>query len=136
VEGELTDDEIEKLALGDRIRRDALTGTVHTVGAELIGIKWDDKEWSELYTRDEMVQFSLVIGKGPGANISPRPYSLFFAQSLRQNSPSICAPLQELLARLIQHAPLLCSDEHQFLECPDIVVLSRPYQLDRKAGTE
>jgi hypothetical protein len=54
----MTDDEIEKLVVGDRIRRDALTGTVHTVGPELIGIKWDDKEWSELYMRAEMVQFS------------------------------------------------------------------------------
>ena len=55
----MTHEEIAKLAVGDRIRRDALTGTVHTVGPELIGIKWDDKEWSELYTRAEMVQFSL-----------------------------------------------------------------------------
>jgi hypothetical protein len=55
----MTHDEIEKLVVGDRIRRVALTGTVHTVGPELIGIKWDDKEWSELYTRVEMVQFSL-----------------------------------------------------------------------------
>ena len=42
----MTHDEIEKLVLGDR-------------RPELIGIKWDDKEWSELYTSAEMVQFSL-----------------------------------------------------------------------------
>jgi hypothetical protein len=59
VEGELTDDQIEKLVVGDRITRGALTGTVHTIGPELIGIKWDEQEWSELYTRAEMVEFSL-----------------------------------------------------------------------------
>ena len=59
----MTDDQVEKLTVGDRIRRDALTGTVHTVGPELIGIKWDDKEWSELYTRAEMAQFGLHIGR-------------------------------------------------------------------------
>jgi preprotein translocase subunit YajC len=60
----LTDDQVEKLAVGDRIRRGSLTGTVHTIGPELVGIKWDEKEWSEVYTRAEMLQFSLVIGKG------------------------------------------------------------------------
>jgi hypothetical protein len=59
---ELTDDQVEKLTVGDRIRRGALTGTVHTIGPELIGIKWDEAKWSELHTRVEMVQFSLHSG--------------------------------------------------------------------------
>jgi hypothetical protein len=59
---ELTDDQVENLTVGDRIGRGALTGTVHTIGPELIGIKWDEAEWSELYTRAEMVQFSLHSG--------------------------------------------------------------------------
>ena len=50
----MTDDEIEKLVVGDRIRRDALTGTVHTVGPEFIGIRWEGKEWSAIYARTEM----------------------------------------------------------------------------------
>jgi hypothetical protein len=33
----LTDDEVEKLNVGDRISQGALTGTVHTVGPEFIG---------------------------------------------------------------------------------------------------
>jgi hypothetical protein len=60
----LTDDEVEKLNVGDRISQSALTGTVHTVGPEFIGIRWDGKDWSELYTRTEMPQFSLYIGTG------------------------------------------------------------------------
>jgi hypothetical protein len=64
VEGKLTDDQIEHLTVGDRIRQGTLTGTVHTVGPEFIGIKWDGKDWSELYARAEMVQFSLQIGRG------------------------------------------------------------------------
>ena len=63
-EGELTDDQVERLAVGDRVQRESLSGTVHTIGPELIGIKWDDKEWSELYTRAEMLQFSLHSGGG------------------------------------------------------------------------
>ena len=59
MEGKLTDDQIEKLKVGDRVSQGALTGTVHTVGPELIGIRWDGKDWSELYARTEMVQFSL-----------------------------------------------------------------------------
>jgi hypothetical protein len=31
-EGELTDDQVEQLTVGDRIKRGALTGTVHTIG--------------------------------------------------------------------------------------------------------
>jgi len=58
----VTDDQVEKPTVGDRIKQGALTGTVHTVGPELIGIKWDGKDWSELYTRTEMVQFSLHLG--------------------------------------------------------------------------
>jgi hypothetical protein len=53
----------KSFAVGDH-KAGCLSDTVHTVGPEFIGIKWDEKEWSELYTRDEMVQFSLVIGKG------------------------------------------------------------------------
>jgi hypothetical protein len=60
----LTDDQVEKLTVGDRISQGALTGTIHTVGPELIGIKWDGKDWSELYSRAEMVQFSLHVGRG------------------------------------------------------------------------
>jgi hypothetical protein len=59
----LTDDQVEKLTVGDRIRQGALTGTVHTIGPEFIGIKWDEKEWSELYTRAELVQFSFHSGR-------------------------------------------------------------------------
>ena len=57
--GKLVEDQVEKLTIGDRISQGTLTATVHTVGPELIGIKWDDKDLSELYTRAEMVQFSL-----------------------------------------------------------------------------
>ena len=60
----MTDDQVEKLTVGDRIRQGTLAGTVHTVGPEFIGVKWEEKEWSELYTREEMVQFSLHIGRG------------------------------------------------------------------------
>jgi hypothetical protein len=56
--------EADRLQVGDRIRRGAMSGIVHTVGPELIGIKWDDKEWSELYTRAEMVQFSHHSDRG------------------------------------------------------------------------
>jgi hypothetical protein len=37
------DDQVENLTVGDRIKLGALTGTVHTIGPEFIGIKWDDK---------------------------------------------------------------------------------------------
>jgi hypothetical protein len=60
----MTGYEVDRLQVGDRIRRGALTGTVHTVGPELIGIKWDETKWSELYTRGEMVRFSLQISRG------------------------------------------------------------------------
>jgi hypothetical protein len=58
----MTGYEADRLQVGDRIRRGALTGTVHTTGPEFIGIKWDGKEWSEVYARAEMVQFSLHGG--------------------------------------------------------------------------
>ena len=60
----MTGYEADRLQVGDRIRQGSLTGTVHTIGPEFIGIKWDEKEWSELYTRAEMVQFSLRCGRG------------------------------------------------------------------------
>jgi hypothetical protein len=41
-----------------RQRQPSTGGNDKWRGNELIGIKWDDKEWSELYTRAEMVQFS------------------------------------------------------------------------------
>jgi hypothetical protein len=61
VEGKLTEDQVEKLRVGDRISQRALTGTVHTIGPELIGIKWDGKDWSEVYTPAEMARFSLHV---------------------------------------------------------------------------
>ena len=52
--GKLVEDQVEKLTIGDRISQGTLTATVHTVGPEFIGIRWEGKEWSAIYARTEM----------------------------------------------------------------------------------
>jgi hypothetical protein len=54
VEGELTDDEVEKLTVGDRIKARALTGTIVEAGPDFVAIQWDEKPLPELYTRASM----------------------------------------------------------------------------------
>jgi hypothetical protein len=63
-EGELTDDQVEKLTVGDRIELGALTGTIVQAGALFVAIQWDEKDLPELYTRAAMGQASLYMGRG------------------------------------------------------------------------
>jgi hypothetical protein len=60
----LTDGQLEKLTVGDRIRLGALTGTIVQAVGMFVGIQWDEKELPELYTRAAMRQASLYLGKG------------------------------------------------------------------------
>jgi len=50
----LTDDQVQKLTVGDRIKLGALTGTIVQAGALFVAIQWDKKDLPELYTRAAM----------------------------------------------------------------------------------
>jgi hypothetical protein len=60
----LTDDQVQKLTVGDRIKLGALTGTIVQAVGMFVGIQWDEKELPELYTRAAMGQASLYMGGG------------------------------------------------------------------------
>jgi hypothetical protein len=60
----LTDDQVEKLTVDDRIKLGALTGTIVQAGALIVAIQWDEKDLPELYTRGAMGQASLYMGRG------------------------------------------------------------------------
>jgi hypothetical protein len=64
VEGELTEDEVEKLKVGDRIRARALTGTIVEAGPDFVAIQWDEKPLPELYTRESMSKATLYSSGG------------------------------------------------------------------------
>jgi hypothetical protein len=64
VEEELTDDQVQKLTVGDRIKLGALTGTIVQAVGMFVGIQWDEKELPELYTRAAMGQASLHLSRG------------------------------------------------------------------------
>jgi hypothetical protein len=53
----LTDDQVEKLTVGDRIKLGALTGTIVQAGALFVAM-----DLPELYTRAAMGQASLYMG--------------------------------------------------------------------------
>ena len=59
----MTDDQVEKLTVGDRIKLGALTGTIVQAGALFVAIQWDEKDLPELYTRAAMGQASLHMGR-------------------------------------------------------------------------
>lgn len=60
----MTDDQLEKLTVGDRIRLGSLTGTIVQAVGMFVGIQWDEKELPELYTRAAMRQASLHLSRG------------------------------------------------------------------------
>jgi hypothetical protein len=64
VEEELTDDQVQKLTVRDRIKLGALTGTIVQAVGMFVGIQWDEKELPELYTRAAMGQASLHLSRG------------------------------------------------------------------------
>jgi hypothetical protein len=64
MERELTEDQVEKLMVGDRITLGALTGTIVQAVGMFVGIQWDGKELPELYTRAAMAQAKLYMGRG------------------------------------------------------------------------
>ena len=61
---EVTDDQIEKVTIGDRIKLGAVAGTIVQAGALVVAMQWDEKDLPELYTRAAMGQASLYMGKG------------------------------------------------------------------------
>jgi hypothetical protein len=60
----LTDDEVEKLKVGDRIKARALTGTIVEAGPDFVAIQWDEKPVPELYTRASMSLATLYNSGG------------------------------------------------------------------------
>jgi len=60
----LTDDEVEKLTVGDRIKARELTGTIVQAGPDFVAIQWDEKKLPELYTRASMSGATLYNGGG------------------------------------------------------------------------
>jgi hypothetical protein len=59
----LTDDQIEKVTVGDRIKLGAVAGTIVQAGRSFVAIQWDEKDLPELYTRAAMGQASLYMAK-------------------------------------------------------------------------
>ena len=65
----MTDDQVEKLTVGDRIKLGALTGTIVQAGALFVAIQWDEKDLPELYTRAAMSKASIYNGGGSNDGI-------------------------------------------------------------------
>jgi hypothetical protein len=47
----LTDEQVERLTVGDRIKLGAVTGTIVQAVGLFVAIQWDEKDLPELYTR-------------------------------------------------------------------------------------
>ncbi len=60
----MTDDQVEKLRVGDRIKLGALTGTIVHAVELFVSIQWYQKDMTELYTRAAMRQASLYMSRG------------------------------------------------------------------------
>jgi hypothetical protein len=67
----LTDDQIEKVTVGDRITLGAVAGTIVQAGALVVAIQWDEKDLPEFYTRAAMGQASLYMCKGQQLRTCP-----------------------------------------------------------------
>jgi hypothetical protein len=50
-EGELTEDQTEKVTVGGRIKLGAVTGLSTNLERSFVAIQWDEKDLPELYTR-------------------------------------------------------------------------------------